>query len=108
MMRQAALLLTALVSIAASALPAAIDVPRALIRNARASVPVGLYRIMPIDPLHVGDVAVIVLPEPLAVDLAERRALPKGVPLLKPIAALEGEIVCERHHESRSTPRPPG
>lgn len=94
MTRRTVLLLTTLAGITGLALPATIDMPRALIWNASASVPVGLYRVMSIDALHVGDVAIILLPESLAVDLAKRRALPKGVRLLKPIAALAGQIVC--------------
>jgi conjugative transfer signal peptidase TraF len=65
-----------------------------LIWNASASVPVGLYRIQPVEPLHVGELVVAVPPEPLASYLANRGYLPEGVPLLKHILALAGHTVC--------------
>jgi len=65
-----------------------------LIWNASASVRVGLYRIQPAQPLHVGELVVAVPPEPLAKYLADRDYLPEGAPLLKHILALAGETVC--------------
>jgi conjugative transfer signal peptidase TraF len=65
-----------------------------LIWNASASVPVGLYAIHPADTLSVTELVVVRPPEPLAIFLAERRYLPKGVPLLKRILALPGQKVC--------------
>ena len=62
--------------------------------NASASVPIGLYAVHPAGPLHVGELLVVVPPEPLAAFLAERRYLPKGVPLLKHVLALPGHRVC--------------
>ncbi|MBS1062983.1 S26 family signal peptidase [Gluconobacter wancherniae] len=62
--------------------------------NETASVPVGLYRIQPTVPVRVGDIVAIRLPEREATLLATRRYLPFGVPLLKPVAALAGQIVC--------------
>ncbi|WP_167514558.1 S26 family signal peptidase [Mesorhizobium intechi] len=67
-----------------------------LIWNASASVPIGLYRIEPGRTIGVGDLAVVMPPEPLADFLAERRYLPRGVPLLKHVLALGGETVCRR------------
>jgi conjugative transfer signal peptidase TraF len=67
-----------------------------LIWNASASVPIGLYRVEPGSTVNVGDLAVITPPEPLADFLAERRYLPRGVPLLKQVLALGGETVCRR------------
>jgi len=62
--------------------------------NETASVPVGLYRIQPKVPVHVGDIVALRLPEHEATLLATRGYLPFGVPLLKPVAALAGQSVC--------------
>jgi conjugative transfer signal peptidase TraF len=67
-----------------------------LIWNVSASVPIGLYAVQPSGPLKHGDFVITLPPQPLATFLAERRYLPRGVPLLKHVAALPGEIVC-RH-----------
>ncbi|RVD30956.1 S26 family signal peptidase [Mesorhizobium sp. M4B.F.Ca.ET.017.02.2.1] len=67
-----------------------------LIWNASASVPIGLYRLEPGGTVNVGDLAAITPPEPLAGFLAERRYLPRGLPLLKRVLALGGEMVCRR------------
>ncbi len=76
-----------------------IDPTRKLIWNASASVPVGLYRIVPLDvsegdQLDVTDLAVVMPPDDLAAFLDERRYLPKGLPLLKRVLALSGTTVC--------------
>jgi len=69
--------------------------PRPLLTwNATASVPIGLYRVQPVGPLRVGD---LVLARPsvgMAASFAERGYLPLGVPMLKPVAALAGDLVC--------------
>jgi len=65
-----------------------------LIWNASASVPIGLYAVHPADTLHVGELLVVAPPEPLAIFLDQRHYLPKGVPLLKRVAALPGQTVC--------------
>lgn len=69
----------------------------ALVWNATASVPVGLYRVLPLagDP-RVGDLVLARVPDALATLLAERGYLPFGVPLLKRVAAVAGQRVCER------------
>ena len=65
-----------------------------LIWNASASVPIGLYAMHTVGALHVGELVVVMPPEPLASFLAERRYLPRGVPLLKHVVALPGQTVC--------------
>ncbi|MBB2165240.1 S26 family signal peptidase [Gluconacetobacter sp. 1b LMG 1731] len=65
-----------------------------LIWNATASTPVGLYRLQSARSLHVGDVIVIRPPADIATMLARGGYLPLGVPLLKPVAALPGQLVC--------------
>ncbi|PPD10112.1 MAG: S26 family signal peptidase [Methylocystis sp.] len=62
--------------------------------NASASVPVGLYAVRPIGDLTVTDLVVARPPESLADWLAERRYLPRGVPLIKRVAGLPGQKIC--------------
>ncbi len=68
--------------------------PARLMWNATASVSVGLYRLSPADHLVVGDLVVVAPPPATAAFLARRGWLPLGVPLLKPIAARQGQRVC--------------
>ena len=65
-----------------------------LIWNASASVPIGLYAVHPAGPLRIGELLVVTPPEPLATFLDARHYLPKGVPLLKHVAALPGQLIC--------------
>jgi type IV secretory pathway protease TraF len=65
-----------------------------LIWNASASVPIGLYAVQSAGALPIGELLVVAPPEPLAAFLDERHYLPKGVPLLKHVAALPGQTVC--------------
>ena len=66
----------------------------ALIWNASASVPVGLYRVQRDPRPHVDDIVVVRPPEDLVWFLAEGGYLARGVPLLKHVAALGGSQVC--------------
>ena len=71
--------------------------PRArLIWNATASVPIGLYFSRPSGKLQIGELVVVSPPHMLAKFLAGRHYLPKGVPMLKHILALPGQIVCRK------------
>lgn len=65
-----------------------------LVWNASASVPIGLYSIGPVVRLEVTDLVLAQPPEPLATFLHEGRYVPRGVPLLKRVAALPGQRVC--------------
>jgi conjugative transfer signal peptidase TraF len=65
-----------------------------LIWNASASAPVGLYSLDQPPQLEVMDLVAAEVPEPLASLLAERGYLPRGVPLMKRVAALPGQQVC--------------
>lgn len=76
-----------------------IDPAKKLIWNASASVPVGLYRIVPANRLDVTDLAVVMPPDDLAGFLDERRYLPRGLPLLKRVLALSGTTVCRNGAE---------
>jgi conjugative transfer signal peptidase TraF len=75
-------------------LPATIALPRALIWNASASLPVGLYRVEPPGKLYDGELVVVAPPDLLARFLAARGYLPEGVPLMKRVLALPGQTVC--------------
>jgi conjugative transfer signal peptidase TraF len=62
--------------------------------NASESVPIGLYRLHPTGRLAVSQLVAVEPPEPLATLLADRRYLPRGIPLLKRVLALPGQTVC--------------
>lgn len=62
--------------------------------NASASVPIGLYRIIPADRIEVTDLAIVMPTAALADFLDERGYLPRGVPLIKRVLALTGTEVC--------------
>jgi conjugative transfer signal peptidase TraF len=68
-------------------------VPR-YIWNASRSVPIGLYRLHPTGRVAVSQLVAVQSPEPLATFLADRRYLPRGIPLLKRVLALPGQAVC--------------
>ena len=65
-----------------------------IIWNASASVPIGFYAVRATGVLQVNELVVVRPPEPLASFLADRGYLPRGVSLLKGIAALPGQTVC--------------
>ncbi len=67
-----------------------------LLWNTSASAPTGLYALRPVQPLARGDLVAAMPPPTLADFMSRRRYLPKGVPLLKYVAALPGQAVC-RH-----------
>jgi conjugative transfer signal peptidase TraF len=64
--------------------------------NASASVPLGLYRLRPIDGLIRGELVAVQPTEQLATFLADRDYLPLDLPMLKRVAALPGQTVCRR------------
>lgn len=72
----------------------AVKSPAHFIWNASESVPIGLYRVWPVDRLAVTDLVAVQPPEPLASFLAEGGYLPRGVPILKHVLALAGQTVC--------------
>ncbi|MEO6216334.1 MAG: S26 family signal peptidase [Sphingomonas sp.] len=65
-----------------------------LIWNASASIPVGLYSARPATSAKVGDLVALTPPADLAALLAQRHYLPRGLPLLKPVAAIARQRVC--------------
>lgn len=65
-----------------------------LVWNATASAPMGLYLVVGASLIRRGDL-VLALPPPLFQRLAaERRYLPSGVPLVKHVAAIDGDRIC--------------
>jgi conjugative transfer signal peptidase TraF len=94
MISRSAVLVTMTLGIVAIGATAGSGTAPRLVWNVSGSVPTGLYRVRPARGLTVATLVVAYPPEPLARWLAERRYLPRGVPLLKPILALEGQMVC--------------
>ncbi|MAX75070.1 MAG: S26 family signal peptidase [Nioella sp.] len=62
--------------------------------NASASVPIGLYRLHPLEQVTIGDLVAVQPPPALSDYLDARGYLPRGVPLLKRVVALESALVC--------------
>ncbi|MFX4083484.1 S26 family signal peptidase [Sphingobium yanoikuyae] len=65
-----------------------------LVWNASASAPTGLWRITPDVPLGRGDMVLARTPASVRQLAATRRYIPANVPLLKRIAARNGDDVC--------------
>src|SRR6202041_2398368 len=74
--------------------PAVNRTPPGLLWNASASAPIGLYTMRPMPRPVRGILVVIAPPAPIARFAAERHYLPLSVPLIKPVAATAGHIVC--------------
>lgn len=74
--------------------PVDLPMPTLLVWNASASAPIGLYRVDPFAPPRIGDRVVVDPPAPAADLLAARRYLPRGVPLIKTVAAVAPARVC--------------
>jgi len=72
-----------------------VQMPYYLLYNPTESAPRGWYGVMPISNVCVDDLVVVGLPESVSQFAAERRYLPRTVPLLKPVAAVGGMSVCE-------------
>lgn len=93
MSRARVLLAGGLAALALASASLAPPAPR-LIWNATASTPVGLYVLTSSTSPRVGDLVAVRPPAPIADVLARGGFLPRGVLLLKPIAALPGQTVC--------------
>ena len=86
-------ILTALAAVAALVSTIGGATPR-YIWNASNSVPIGLYRVAPAGKLSVTELVAVQPPDPLAAFLDLNDYLPYGVPMLKRIVALPGQVVC--------------
>jgi type IV secretory pathway protease TraF len=98
MIGHAATLAITLLGASATTLRQLDDRPPWLVWNASASVPIGLYAVHTVIALHVGDLVVVRPPERVARFLADDAYLPRGVPLLKHVAALGRQTVCRIDH----------
>lgn len=67
-----------------------------LVWNASASVPIGLYAILPWGSSRVGDLVVVRPPHDLSQWLADAGYLGRDLPLLKHLAARAGAEVCRQ------------
>jgi conjugative transfer signal peptidase TraF len=95
MTRIATLLATAISSLTLGT-SAVVDPSKTLIWNASASAPIGLYAVQSAEDLDVTDLVAVAAPPLIAGFMADRGYLPVGVPMLKRVLALPGDIVC-RH-----------
>jgi conjugative transfer signal peptidase TraF len=64
--------------------------------NASKSVPIGLYQLRPAGRLTVTELVAVRPPEPLATFLDLNGYLPIGIPMLKRVLALPGQMVCRK------------
>ena len=94
--RRVALLLVMIVGIGLVALASRHWATAKLIYNASSSAPLGWYLVKATDDIHRGEFAVVRLPAPIAALADKRKYLPKAVPLLKSVAAVAGDLVCEQ------------
>lgn len=76
------------------AVAAIVPVPVKLLWNASASTPLGLYDLTAPNGLKAGDLVAVRPPKPLADFMVRRGYIGRNVPLLKPVAALQGQQVC--------------
>lgn len=95
-MSRRALLAASGLGLIALALPALLDPAPRLVWNATPSAPVGLWRITPGAVVGVGDTVLAWAPEPARRLAAGRGYVPFNVPLLKTVAAANGDDVCAR------------
>lgn len=86
-------LVLAAFGLAALGFAAFVDPAPRLVWNASASAPIGLYWADHVVPAR-GDFVLAELPPRAQRLAAERSYLPKGVPLVKRVAALAGDTVC--------------
>jgi conjugative transfer signal peptidase TraF len=92
------LLLATLAGIAAIGFSTACsDFVQFLLYNPSTSAPRGFYWRDPLATYRVGQYAFARLPAAPAALAAQRGYLPANILLLKPIAAVQGDVVCVRH-----------
>jgi conjugative transfer signal peptidase TraF len=77
------------------AIPATGIIPPLLLYNPSPSAPSGWYRIKAIDVVSRGDLVASNLPEEASGLATQRGYLPPGIPVIKTVAALEGDTVCD-------------
>jgi conjugative transfer signal peptidase TraF len=82
------------VGVALIAVPATGILPPIVLYNPSKSAPLGWYRIEAIDEISRGDLVVANLPRDATELAAQRGYLPAGIPVIKTVAALNGDRVC--------------
>lgn len=107
-MTRRAVLITGGLALTGLLVPAVVRLPIGLVWNASASAPVGLYAVRPIRRPVPGILVMITPPTALARFAAKRRYLPLGVPLIKPVAATAGHMVCRADRTITVDHRPVG
>lgn len=75
--------------------------PPRLVYNASDSLPIGWYRISPVDALAHGDLVLVHLPPEVRSLAAQRGYLPANVPLMKTVAAIAPQQVCVQGSQVR-------
>jgi len=80
--------------VALIAIPATGILPPLLLYNPSESAPLGWYRVEAIDVISRGDLVVANLPRDASELAAQRGYLPAGIPVIKSVAALNGDRVC--------------
>lgn len=85
--------------IAMGVLTRIIDLPYQVRFNPSESAPRGFYLFAPARNIHVGNAVFVRLPTAIAAFAAARDYLPLGVPILKRVAAVGGQHVCQRAGE---------
>lgn len=68
--------------------------PDRLMWNASASLPIGLYWLQPPDSIQVGSIVAVRPSGPAARLIYGRKYVGPGIPLMKTVAAAQGETVC--------------
>ena len=74
--------------------PATGVLPPLLLYNPSQSAPLGWYRVEPMEVISRGDLVVSNLPETASKLAIQRRYLASGIPVIKTVRALEGDMVC--------------
>ncbi|NTJ63190.1 S26 family signal peptidase [Agrobacterium rhizogenes] len=74
--------------------PALLPAQPIVVWNASASVPIGLYRIKPIDRIAVGDLVAVRPPAPIGDFMIERGYVGRSTLLLKYVAGVPGQQIC--------------
>jgi conjugative transfer signal peptidase TraF len=81
--------------VALIAVPGSGILPPILLYNPSQSAPLGWYRIEALEHISRGDQVVSNLPQEAAEFASQRGYLPRGIPVIKTVTALEGDTVCD-------------
>ena len=73
------------------------DIGPRIVYNASPSLPTGYYWITPTTEIQRGHLVLVPVPSAYRSLVEKRRYLGPNVPLIKPVAALEGDHVCIRN-----------